>query len=474
MNTYFFYDLETTGLNKTFDQILQFAAIRTDMAFNEIQRYNIKVKLRPDIIPSPDASITHRISLAESMQGINEFEAISQIYRLINQPNTISIGYNTSKFDDEFLRFSFHRNLLPPYNHQYKNGCRRMDLLPITNIYYLHKREVLNWPEIDGKPSMRLEEISEANQLATGQAHNAMVDVEASVELARRFSSTAPEIWQYLSGYFEKDIDAKRITEMPLSFQSIACTNRIGLMIGNEYGSENNYQIPVLLIGNSIPYPKQSLWLRLDQPDLFDIPAEKTIVIRKKYGEPNIILPAHQRYWDTLSQDRQGIVEENQDWLQSHTQQFHKIIQYHREFTYPYIPDLDIEAALYQRKFLSTQELNLCREFHQTKDLAKRVEILQKFEEIEMRQLASRLLCRNYPNDNLPEMLTKDFEDYMSRVNPKNEDDAYQDHKGNKRTTPLQALTDIKKLKTELALDKQQIELLDELEGYIKSYFGRD
>lgn len=468
MNTYFFYDLETTGLNKTFDQILQFAAIRTDMAFNEIERHNIKVKLRPDIIPSPDASITHRISIAESMQGIKEFEAISQIHQLINQPNTISIGYNSSKFDDEFLRFSFHRNLLPPYNHQYKNGCRRMDLLPITNIYYLYKREVLNWPEIDGKPTMRLEEISKANQLATGQAHNAIVDVEASVELARRLSSKAPEIWQYLIGYFETETDTKRITEMPLSFQSIACTNRIGLMIGNEYGSENNYQIPVLLIGNSIAYQKQTLWLRLDQPDLFDQPPEKTIAIRKKYGEPNIILPAHQRYWDTLSQDRQGIVEENQDWLQSHTQQFHKIIQYHREFTYPKIPDLDIEAALYQKPFLSAQEQNLCREFHQTRDLLKRVEILQQFGDIERRQLASRLLCRNYPDDNLPEMLTKDFEDYMSRVNPKNEDDAYQDYKGNKRTTPLQALTDIKKLKTESALDTQQIELLDELERHIK------
>ena len=470
MNTYFFYDLETTGLNKTFDQILQFAAIRTDMAFNEIERHDFKVKLRPDIIPSPNATTTHRISIAESMQGINEFEAISQIHRLINQPNTISIGYNTSKFDDEFLRFGFHRNLLPPYNHQYKNGCRRMDLLPITNIYYLYNRDVLNWPEIEGKPTMRLEEISKANELATGQAHNAMVDVEASLELARRFSSKAPEMWQYLSGYFETEIDTKRINNMPLSFQSIACTNRVGLMIANQYGSDNNYQIPVLLIGNSIAYPKQTLWLRLDEPDLCDKPPEKTTAVRKKYGEPNIILPAHQRYWDTLSQDRQGIVEENQDWLQSHTKQFHEIIQYHREFTYTQIPDLDIEAALYQRKFLSSQELNLCREFHQSRDLPKRVEILQKFGDMEMRQLASRLLCRNYPDNNLPEMLTKDFEDYMSRVNPQNEDDAYQDHKGNKRTTPLRALAGIKKLKTDSAstLDTQQLELLDELERHIK------
>ena len=35
--TYLFYDIETTGLNKAFDQVLQFAAIRTDRQLNEIE-----------------------------------------------------------------------------------------------------------------------------------------------------------------------------------------------------------------------------------------------------------------------------------------------------------------------------------------------------------------------------------------------------------------------------------------------------
>ena len=42
--TYLFYDIETTGLNKAFDQVLQFAAIRTDKQLNEIDRYTIKVQ----------------------------------------------------------------------------------------------------------------------------------------------------------------------------------------------------------------------------------------------------------------------------------------------------------------------------------------------------------------------------------------------------------------------------------------------
>jgi exodeoxyribonuclease I len=487
-NTYLFYDLETTGLNKAFAQVLQFAAIRTDMQFNEIERHDILVKLRPDIIPSPKATITHRISIAQSMQGLCEFEAITQIHRLMNQPGTISLGYNTSSFDDEFLRFCFHRNLLTPYTHQYKDGCRRSDLLPITIMYYLYKKEMLeNWPEIEGKPTMRLEKLSEANQLAVGQAHNAMVDVEATVELARRLFKE-PRMWGYLDGGFDKAIDKReRIEKLPIAFHSMACSNRIGLMINNEYGSANQYQIPVLLIGNSIPYKNQTLWLRLDNSKLSeiqrsDIPSETSSieeekafsknswVIRKKYGEPGLVLPPLERYWENLSPERQALVEENKAWLQSHTEIFHKIIQYHREFRYPKIPDLDIEAALYQNDFLSSSEQAKCRQFHAV-PLPNKIEMVTQFEDIDLRKLASRLLCRNYP-DNLPPILTRDFEDYMRRVNPENEEDAYFNHKYEKRTTPKVALAEIEALRKEPEnLDSQQVELLDELENHIKKRF---
>lgn len=33
MQTHLFYDLETSGLSKSFDQILQFATVRTDTDF---------------------------------------------------------------------------------------------------------------------------------------------------------------------------------------------------------------------------------------------------------------------------------------------------------------------------------------------------------------------------------------------------------------------------------------------------------
>ena len=62
MNTYLFYDLETSGLNPCFDQIYQFAAIRTDMDLNPIEEIEIEVRPTKDIIPSPMAMVTHQLS----------------------------------------------------------------------------------------------------------------------------------------------------------------------------------------------------------------------------------------------------------------------------------------------------------------------------------------------------------------------------------------------------------------------------
>ena len=42
-----FYDLETTGRNPTWDQIIQVAAILVDSNFNEIDRFEERCRLKP-------------------------------------------------------------------------------------------------------------------------------------------------------------------------------------------------------------------------------------------------------------------------------------------------------------------------------------------------------------------------------------------------------------------------------------------
>ncbi len=473
MKTFLFYDLETSGLNKAFDQVLRFAAIRTDLTFQEVERHEVSIRLRPDVIVSPRAMLTHGLSVTDCRQGITEYEGARRIHRWLNAPGTISVGYNTLGFDDEFLRFTFHRNLLPPYTHQYANGCRRMDILPMAVIYRLYADGVLTWPRINDKPTLKLEHLNAANQLAGGKSHDAMADVEATVALAKCLARKE-EIWSYLCGCFDKQIEAQRIAELPHGFDKGPDNHRKALMISHDLGAEADYQAPVLSIGHSIPYSNQTLWLRLDLPALQDTTsnsvADTAWVIRKRVGEPPIILPPHERYWQRMSPERRQIAGENLAWLSARPDLFSDIISYHRQYRYPEIPDLDPDAALYQMGFPTRAESELCRRF-QAAPLFEKAAVAHQFQRRELRELALRILWRNHPDaiDRKPDAL---WETYLNRVNPTVKEEALLDYRGEKRLTPIMALEDIAAINAQDALEPAQRRLITELAADIARRFS--
>ena len=473
MQTYLFYDIETTGLNRAFDQVLQFAAIRTDPELNELERHEIIVKLRPDVVPSPGAMIAHCIPISRTRSGVCEFEATAQIHALLNEPNTISLGYNTLGFDDEFLRFAFHRNLLPPYRHQYANNCRRMDLLPMVTMYYLYKSEVLEWPRVDDRVSLKLEYLKEINSLTDGVPHDALTDVLASVELARRLARER-DVWNYLASHFDKGQDIRRIRRLTRFSDRLPKHYTFGLLVSSDIGWQRNYQAPVLFLGHSIPYKDHTLWLRLDLPELRQTTPETirehTWVVKKKYGEPGIILPPEPRFMERIDEERRAILRENQSWLEQHPDLLDAIARHHREFAYPEIPDVDADAALYQMGFLSDRDQERCRRFHRA-TLAERIEMIETFDHPVMRELAQRVLLRNY-REHLPERFEPAFRRLMQRVNPLPLEGTMIDYRGRERLTPEAALREIKRLKREEALDELQIRVLDELEPYLRERFG--
>lgn len=467
--TFLFYDTETTGLSRAFDQILSFAAIRTDDGLNEIERFEIELKLRPDVVPSPRAMVVNGIRPARFVAGVCEVEALRAIHAQVNRPGTVSIGYNSIGFDDEFLRFGFHRNLLPPYTHQFANGCRRMDLLPLTLMAWLHRRSLLRWPELDGKASLRLEDIGAANGLFSGRAHAAMADVEASVRLARLLIRDET-LWAYLDGCFRGDTDAARCGELPAAFTTARGPHPFGLLVASEFGTRNAFQAPVLFIGHSIPYPKQSLWLRLDLPALRetrpDAPGPTTWVVRKRYGEPGILLPPHERYLERLSPERREVMQANTRWLESRPDVLEAVARHYCEFRYPFIPDLDPDAALYQNGFLPRSDELLCREFHAAA-LPDKAAVAERLTNRDAKVLARRVLFRNYP-DAVPPSWSDEAAVHHDRIGA---GAVVSDHTGTPRTTPRQALAEIRSLRGEPGAAADRLRLLDELEQYIRERF---
>ena len=130
MQTFFFYDLETSGLSGRDDRIMQFAGQRTDMNLKPIgEPYNVLVKLNDDTLPSPDAVMVTGITpQATQADGYTEAEFAKLLIEEVFTEDTITVGFNNIRFDDEFIRHLLWRNFYDPYEWAWKDGRSALGL----------------------------------------------------------------------------------------------------------------------------------------------------------------------------------------------------------------------------------------------------------------------------------------------------------------------------------------------------------
>ncbi len=63
---------------------------------------------------------------------------------------------------------------------------------------YALRPEGIQWPQLDGRLSLKLEMLTAANGLEHGQAHDALSDVRATIALARLIRQRQPRLYDYL------------------------------------------------------------------------------------------------------------------------------------------------------------------------------------------------------------------------------------------------------------------------------------
>ena len=199
-DSFLFYDLETFGADPRRSRIAQFAAVRTD---GELQLVDEPVSLfvRPagDLLPSPVATLITGISPQHaSREGLSEAEAIARIVEEMARPGTCTLGYNSLRFDDEFIRHTLFRNFFDPYEREWRGGNSRWDLLDVLRLAHALRPEGIQWPtREDGATSFRLEHLATANHVREGDAHEALSDVLATIGLARLLRQHQPRLWEY-------------------------------------------------------------------------------------------------------------------------------------------------------------------------------------------------------------------------------------------------------------------------------------
>lgn len=199
--SFYFYDLETSGINPREARIMQFAGQRTDMNLNPIgDPHNVLIRLSDDVVPEPDAILITGITPQQTIsEGVHEAEFLKIFHDEIAIPGTIFVGYNSVRFDDEFMRFLNYRNFYDPYEWQYTDGKSRWDLLDVVRMTRALRPEGIEWPvDSKGSPTNRLELLTKVNGIAHEAAHDALSDVYAVIELSRLIKQKQPKLFEYL------------------------------------------------------------------------------------------------------------------------------------------------------------------------------------------------------------------------------------------------------------------------------------
>lgn len=180
---------------------MQFAGIRTDMDLNQVgEPVNMLIKLNDDTLPSPEALMVTGITPQQTIEGgFTEAEFSKMLVNDIFTPDTIAVGFNNIRFDDEFIRHLFWRNFYDPYEWSWQDGRSRWDLLDVVRTTRALRPEGIKWPvDENGVATNRLELIASVNGINHFKAHDALSDVEALIAITKLIRDKQPQLYDYL------------------------------------------------------------------------------------------------------------------------------------------------------------------------------------------------------------------------------------------------------------------------------------
>jgi len=299
MNTLYWHDYETFGIDPRYDRPSQFAGIRTDEDLNIIgEPLMIYCKQANDSLPHPQACLITGITPQQANEkGVIEAEFIKQIHDEFTVPNTCGVGYNSLRFDDEFTRFTLYRNFYDAYAREWQNGNSRWDIIDMARLTRALRPEGINWPDNEeGKPSFRLEALTAANNIEHQGAHDALVDVYATIALAKLIKTVQPKLYDFVYQNRRKQAispllnlrDRTPVIHVSRMYPSEYCGTALVVPIAKDPTNNNGIIVydlrhnPEALINENADTLREWLFTRTaDLPEGVTRPALKTLHINK-------------------------------------------------------------------------------------------------------------------------------------------------------------------------------------------------
>lgn len=269
--TFFWHDYETSGADPRRDRPLQFAGIRTDEELNIIEEpVMFYCKPADDLLPHPQASLITGIVPQDALRdGYCEAEFIAKVNEELARPGTCGVGYNSIRFDDEITRNTLYRNFYDPYAREWQNDCSRWDIIDMMRLTRALRPEGIEWPTYeDGSPSMRLEDLTKANGIDHGNAHDALSDVYATIAVAKLVKEKQPKLYDYVLN--------SRSKQKVLSMLDVVSHKPV-LHVSSRYPAEwGNAAIVAPLATHPVNKNAVIVWdLRIDPTPLFDLSVDE-------------------------------------------------------------------------------------------------------------------------------------------------------------------------------------------------------
>lgn len=217
---YIFYDTETSGLNKDFDEILQIALVFTDENLNVLASKKLECRRSPWTVPTPGAMLITGFSPDDLKNAkYSNYEMMKEVVNWMKSQHwpVIFAGYNTLGFDEGIMSQNFHQTLHDPrlttsansFNDQ-QNG--RLDVMVLVKAVMAYMPGALKLETLNefGSVSVSLGAVAAQNgvNLAAEDAHDAMNDIRATIGVAKLIQKIAPDIWEHMTQLSTKaDVD---------------------------------------------------------------------------------------------------------------------------------------------------------------------------------------------------------------------------------------------------------------------------
>ena len=266
-----FYDTETTGTDTSFDQILQFAAVRTDAGLNEVDRFETRCRISPYVVPSPVAMRVTGVTASQLIDPSlpSHYEMTCRIReKLLEWAPATFLGYNSMWFDEPLLRQAFYKNLFPPYLTNMNGNCRS-DVMRAVQAATLQVPNAITVPSgSNGQHTFKLDQVAPVNGYAHESAHGALDDVRATIHLARLLAERAPDIWSAFMRFSNKAAVIDYLSE-----ESIVALS--------DFYFGKPYSWHVTLIGENAAYSSEQYVFKLGvDPDEFEMLSDSALASR--------------------------------------------------------------------------------------------------------------------------------------------------------------------------------------------------